>query len=208
MHAFRRPGAAKRSVLCLGIPQARKRTRRPSAAPSESGRPGGVAAVRRNRHGRKQTRITGRTHGARAQQRLASDPQWLALGYWQPNLIGGGSTSLIDNPDFFLAANGKSDPAKELESSLAAFFEPTPENPDQHPQCLKPARYRWLKARLGFDPARLIEQPCPRLWSWEAELNPGRVTLIFPAAYINNPSSMFGHTLIRFDPPAGLAPRR
>ena len=67
----------------------------------------------------------------------------------------------------------------------------------------RPARYRWLKARLGFDPARLIEQPCPRLWSWEAELNPGRVTLIFPAAYINNPSSMFGHTLIRFDPPAG-----
>jgi Domain of unknown function (DUF4105) len=138
------------------------------------------------------------------QQKLASDPQWLALGYWQPNLIGGGSTSLIDNPGFFLAADGKSDPAKELESSLAAFFEPTPENPDQHPQCLKPARYRWLKARLGFDPARLSEQSCPRLRSWEAELDPDRVTLIFPAAYINNPSSMFGHTLIRFDPPAGL----
>ena len=38
-----------------------------------------------------------------------------------PNLIGGGSTSLIDNPDFFLAANGKSGPAKELDQPCGVF---------------------------------------------------------------------------------------
>ena len=137
------------------------------------------------------------------QQRLATDPQWLALGYWQPELAGHGSTSLIDNASFFLAPHGDSDPAAELAASLAAFFAPTPEDPDQHPQCLKPARYRWLKERLNFDPERLPEQACPRLRSWLAELNPGKVTLIFPAAYLNNPSSMFGHTLIRIDPLTG-----
>lgn len=134
---------------------------------------------------------------------MASDPQWLSLGYWQPSLTGSRTSSLIDNPAFFLAANGKSDPAAEMDASLAAFFAPTPENSDRHPQCLKPARYRWLKKRLNFDAARLPEQTCPRLHSWLAELNPGRVTLIFPAAYLNNPSSMFGHTLIRIDPLTG-----
>ena len=141
---------------------------------------------------------------ARARQHsLASDPQWLSLGYWQPSLTGSRTSSLIDNPAFFLAANGKSDPAAEMDASLAAFFAPTPENSDRHPQCLKPARYRWLKKRLNFDAGRLSEQTCPRLHSWLAELNPGRVTLIFPAAYLNNPSSMFGHTLIRIDPLTG-----
>lgn len=90
-----------------------------------------------------------------------------------------------------------------MDASLAAFFAPTPENSDQHPQCLKPARYHWLKNRLNFDAARLPEQTCPRLHSWLAEMNPGKVTLIFPAAYLNNPSSMFGHTLIRIDPLTG-----
>ncbi len=30
-------------------------------------------------------------------------------------------------------------------------------------------------------------------------MNPDAVTLIFPAAYLNNPASMFGHTLLRID---------
>jgi hypothetical protein len=139
---------------------------------------------------------------ARAEN-LAADPQWLALGYWQPNLLRTGSTSLLDNPDFFLAETGKSDPAAELEATLVAFFALAAGDPDRHPQCIKPARYRWLKQRLAFDPARLPERPCPRLQEWLSAIDPGRLTLIFPAAYLNSPSSMFGHTLIRFDPPPG-----
>jgi hypothetical protein len=30
-------------------------------------------------------------------------------------------------------------------------------------------------------------------------MNPGRIVLVFPAAYLNNPASMFGHTLLRVD---------
>ncbi len=61
------------------------------------------------------------------------------------------------------------------------------------------ARYRWLKAALDLDPARLPEQPCPQLEQWLAEVAPESVTLVFPSAYLNNPSSMFGHTLLRLD---------
>lgn len=137
---------------------------------------------------------------ARAEN-LAADPQWLALGLWQSDLIGSGVASLLANPGFFLAETGKINPAAELEATLVAFAAPATAEPDQHPQCLKPARFRWLKQRLQFDPARLPEQPCPRLQAWLATIDPGRLTLIFPAAYLNNPSSMFGHTLIRIDPP-------
>lgn len=137
---------------------------------------------------------------ARAEN-LADDPQWRALGYWQDNLVGGGTTSLIDNPAFFFSPIGKTDPAAELEATLAALLAPPPEDdPESHAQCTRPARWRWLKQRLAIGPEMIPERPCPRFEAWMTAIDPARVTLIFPAAYLNNPSSMFGHTLIRIDP--------
>src|SRR5690606_39389464 len=99
--------------------------------------------------------------------RLAEHRAWLDLGHYRPDLLGSGWTSLSDSPAFFAAPRGKSDPAAELEATLAAFFAPPPADPDAaHPQCVYPARYRWLKARLEPDPARLPEQPCPELERW------------------------------------------
>jgi hypothetical protein len=45
----------------------------------------------------------------------------------------------------------------------------------------------------------LPAEPCERFQSWFKELNPASMTLIFPSAYMNNPSSMFGHLLLRVD---------
>ncbi len=133
-------------------------------------------------------------------ERLATRREWLDLGHYRPRLLGSGQVSLIDSPGFFNAPKGKVDPEAELEATLAAFFaEPVAGDPPQHPQCAFPARYRWLKAALHFDPLRLPERPCPRFEAWLAAIDAQRVTLIFPAAYMNNPSSMFGHTLLRFD---------
>ncbi len=137
---------------------------------------------------------------ARAEN-IAADPQWLALGYWQDDLVGKGVTSLLDDPAFFFAADGKTDPAAELEATLAALLAPkSDDNPERLAQCTRPARWQWLKQRLAIDPGTIPEQPCPRFEAWMAAIDPARVTLIFPAAYLNNPSSMFGHTLIRIDP--------
>jgi Domain of unknown function (DUF4105) len=114
--------------------------------------------------------------------------------------MGPGWTSLIDSPQFFTAANGKTDPAAELEATLAAFFAPPSADPAiPHAQCAFVARFRWLKAELGWDPERVTEQFCPKFAAWLATIDAERVTLIFPAAYMNNPSSMFGHTFLRFD---------
>jgi hypothetical protein len=133
-------------------------------------------------------------------ERLAVRREWLDLGHYRPRLLGSGQASLIDSPGFFNAPDGKVDPEAELEATLSAFFAgPARDDAQLHPQCAFPARYRWLKAALQFDPDRLPEQPCPRFDEWLAGIDAQQVTLIFPAAYMNNPSSMFGHTLLRLD---------
>jgi hypothetical protein len=131
--------------------------------------------------------------------RLAEDPGWHGLLHYRRTLAGG-VRSETDDPAFFNAADGKTNPATELDATLGAFFSTLEESDkQQNPQCLFVARYRWLKERLGFDPARLPEQPCPRFERWRAELDPVSVTLVFPAAFINSPASMYGHTLLRLD---------
>ena len=81
------------------------------------------------------------------------------------------------------------------------FFFSTAEETDktQNPQCRFIARYQWLKQELQFNPARLPRQPCKRFYQWRASLDPHEITLVFPSAYLNNPASMYGHTLLRID---------
>lgn len=120
--------------------------------------------------------------------------------HYRPGLFGRGLKSQIDAPSFFLSQSGKFDPRAELEATLASFFAPPAKKEGiEHPQCQFVARYRWLKQELGFDSGRLPEYACPRFDDWLAEMNPDTVTMVFPAAYLNNPASMFGHTLLRVD---------
>jgi len=134
------------------------------------------------------------------QKSLAEQRQWLTLGHYLPSLFRSGWVSVMDSPGFFLAPAGKTDPQGELEATLAGFFAPPPENPEtQHPQCAFVARYHWLKAELALDPARLPEQPCTDFRNWYEAIDPAQITLVFPSAYLNQPSSMFGHTLLRID---------
>ena len=133
-------------------------------------------------------------------QRLAERPEWHALLHYQPRLFSGGVKSLVDAESFFNSPVGKYDPQAELEATLVSFFSGTSQRTtDEHPQCRFIARYRWLKQELAFDRARLPEQACDEFQAWMDELDVGRLTLVFPAAYLNNPASMFGHTLFRVD---------
>ncbi len=132
---------------------------------------------------------------------LAQTPQWRYLLHYKKSLLGG-LESESDDPAFFTAGTGKHDPQAELEATLRSFF--SAQNwgqKDEPAQCAFIARYEWLNAQLHFDPQRLAPLPCPAFDKWYAGINPGGLTLVFPSAYINNPSSMFGHTLLRVDAP-------
>lgn len=131
--------------------------------------------------------------------RLAEQRYWHLLLHYRENL-GEGYTSEADDPGFFMAPTGKTDPQAELEATLAKFFSDELVGRSRQPaQCAFVARYHWLKSELAFDDHRLPPQACERFQSWFAEMNAQSITLIFAAAFLNNPSSMFGHTFLRLD---------
>ena len=131
--------------------------------------------------------------------RLDTEREWHLLLHYQSNFLGG-VTSEQDEEGFFLSSQGKHDPQAELEATIAQLFSDDLVGLSKQPtQCAFIARYHWLKDRLSLDPARLPQITCDRFERWRAELNPQGISLIFPAAYMNNPASMFGHTFLRID---------
>jgi hypothetical protein len=134
------------------------------------------------------------------QLQLAQRAEWLKLVHYEPNRISPGVHGLVVSPQFYNAPDGMTDPQAELEATLASFYSDLQEgDKEQNPQCLFIARFAWLGEQLSFDARRLPRQTCARYRNWHAALNPVGVTLIFASAYMNSPSSMFGHTFLRID---------
>ncbi len=124
---------------------------------------------------------------------------WHLLLHYRSGVFGG-VESEADGEKFFLSPDGKTDPEQELRATLRHFFSDIGVGrTNQYAQCAFVARYHWLKDELSFDPLRLPEQPCERFDDWFREMNAKSITMIFPSGFMNNPSSMFGHTLLRLD---------
>jgi len=128
---------------------------------------------------------------------LANDPDWLSLVHYKPTL-GGGYESQADDSQFFNHPEGKTEPGLELDATLTAFF--TAGDSDEHPVCRFPARLHWLSQQLEIDIQQLPPVRCNKYSEWKETIQAQSVTLVFPAAYLNGPSSMFGHTLLRINP--------
>lgn len=122
---------------------------------------------------------------------FAKNPQWLALVHYRPRFFRGRRSS-IDSANFFLAADGRENPAAELKATIELFEE----GKDTDKICMFPARYKILR-RQG-----LVKRDFPSCTEYEQfrrDLRPAGVTVLFTDAYMNNPSSLFGHTLLRID---------
>ncbi len=132
-------------------------------------------------------------------QKLADEREWHVLLHYRTRLFGG-YESEQDDPGFFMSSHGKTDPQAELEATLSRFFSDEPVGRSKQPaQCAFVARYHWLKEKLVFDDMRLKPIVCERFERWYADFEVQSITLIFPSAFMNNPASMFGHTLLRVD---------
>lgn len=129
---------------------------------------------------------------------LASSEAWLTLGHYHPNRLGSGFTSQADDDSFFLSPDGKISPEAELRATIDAITRPADGNDDSHARCEFPARDAWIRSRLTLPEP---EVQCSDFEKWKADLNTEAVTLVFAASYLNSPSSMFGHTFLRLDPP-------
>lgn len=131
---------------------------------------------------------------------LADEPAWKALLHCSGNWISSGCASQVDDPRFFFSSHGKTNPSAELDATLAAFFSDQPlPNDTETAACRFAARYSWLDSRLQFDQVLLPPPDCTRLQQWLTDIDPIGISLIYPAAYLNNPASSFGHSFLRID---------
>ena len=125
---------------------------------------------------------------------LAEDSHWLVLLHYASGLFG--RQSRIDDKHFFLAPNGADDPRSEMQATLRGLLAPTSIDPKQAVAGRFPARCDWLCERLGIDRTRLSVVGDPEFEKAYTALSPRSAVLVFPAAYMNTPASMFGHTML------------
>lgn len=129
-------------------------------------------------------------------KKLYQADYWQSLLHYQPGFFGG-FESQADDPAFFLAAQGKVDPIAELVATIKAVFSSVPVT-NEHARCHFIARHHWLSEQLNLEQSDTTG--CSAYREWLNTINPYSVSLVFPASYLNSPSSMFGHTLLRIEP--------
>jgi hypothetical protein len=125
---------------------------------------------------------------------VSSMQQWQHLLHYRSHSLLGTMESENDTDSFFISETGKTDLKAELIAEVA-LFSLNNQLDNESLQCRFPARYQWLKQ---FHPD-WQDQSCSDLLKWKNEIDAHKLTLIFPASYLNSPSSMYGHTLIRLD---------
>ena len=106
------------------------------------------------------------------------------------------NVSEIDDANFFFAKDGATNPQHELEATLDAFFSDEVKD-DNSSICKFPARYAWLQTQLKADD--FPKANCAEYQKILQRVDPKSTTLVFPAAHINSPASMFGHTFLRIN---------
>lgn len=99
--------------------------------------------------------------------------------------------------NLFLSPEGRNDPESELRATLEAFRAPV-SSPDDHALCRYPARakvLRRLKPGIDEDWPKIS---CPRFERWKSAIHAVGMELVFASAFVNSPSSMYGHTMLKF----------
>ena len=127
------------------------------------------------------------------QLQLASAVTWQRLMY-----AGAAGQSEVSYSGYFMAPEGRQNLQKELNANIQALFQAA--EADQSVRCRFPARSQWLIEQLQIPPQQLPQANCPELDSWFGKIKPYKAMLIYATDFMGNPSSMFGHTLLRIDP--------
>lgn len=127
------------------------------------------------------------------QKQLHQDITWQRLMYADQS-----QKSEVAYDGYFYAKDGKNNLKNELQTDVKALFINSAEN--QSIRCKFPARSHWLIQQLNIDTEKLPIVKCPEFDQWINQIKPYKATLIYATDFMGNPSSMFGHTLLRLDP--------
>lgn len=125
--------------------------------------------------------------------------QWRKLMHAEPNFWNS-LESQIDGKEFFLSPQGRWDLNAELKATLQAFAKDSANKPETEiSQCRFPARYLWLKRQFKDEILRWPDVSCPKFEKFFKGVYGPSASLVFSSFYLNNPSSAFGHSLLRIN---------
>lgn len=126
---------------------------------------------------------------ARAEVDYAESTEWLKLLHYKSSTFGD-YKGLVDSDEFYADKDGRYNPKQEMETEIRLF------NEGDKIKCEFPARFEWLKEK-GFVKGNLDD--CEEYQSFMNDVKPDGITVLFTNAFMSNPASLFGHTLIRID---------
>ncbi len=126
---------------------------------------------------------------ARAGENYAESTEWIKLLHYKSSAFGG-YKGLVANDKFYTDKNGRYNPKSEMETEIKLF------NEGDDIKCEFPARFEWLKEK-GLVKGDLTG--CKDYQSFMNDVKPDGITVLFTNAFMSNPASLFGHTLIRID---------
>lgn len=132
-------------------------------------------------------------------KRLWRDPYWAKLLHYKNSFYQ--FKSQIPDKSFFTDSQGHKDLKAEMLATVAAFFEDQSLSrvDEKMPAiCKYPARFNWLKENLGLSLPVSFKDKCKSYWRFRKLIEPKDVWFVFSSYYLNNPSSAFGHTFLKF----------
>ncbi len=139
---------------------------------------------------------------ARAEEmKLWESPEWWTLGHYHRTLWRQ-VVSRIDDPRFFLHPKGKTNRRLELKATLEAMRTgeaPGAVDDGRTIACRFPARRAWLLDVLELSEEAFQVPQCQEFLEVLETLQIHSASVIYPAAYVNSPASMFGHLLLVLD---------
>lgn len=131
--------------------------------------------------------------------KISEDQHWKKLVHYQTGLFGT-IQSQVDGESFFLSSSGKTNPNEELNATLESFLlNDQHKDPDSHARCRFPARWIYLKKKLSIEESEVTPVYCKKFEEFKRRLSAQSASLVFSSFYLNNPSSAFGHSLLRIN---------
>lgn len=124
---------------------------------------------------------------------LSQSPQWRAFLHINIDNSSANIESYVDDSHFFLATDGSTNPESELKATIKAL------KSQSDIQCKYPARTAFLLKNIPHLSNAMPKSNCLEYQNWRKKLNTASVVLVFASAQLNSPSSMYGHTFLRFD---------
>lgn len=132
---------------------------------------------------------------------LSESLAWKKLLYYAPSWFRG-QKSLVDDARFFISNTGHLNPKHELLATIREFSHKD-DSLKQDALCKYPARRRFLERELGvtfIDPhPNSTSDICRRYRTFTKTVASDSVSLVFSSYFPDNPASLFGHTLLKFD---------